>query len=145
MTTSLKFGLSISKFTGWLSGSCVLFRAKKGTLVSHFMGQYVSLLDKGKKDRGCAHGQCNFLCKLRRLPVTNPTIKLMCPAVRPSICQSTFWFPDSNSKMLSQINLKLNGLIGHHQDLVAFEIGVGVFGRLGVHSHPKYFGFQTLT
>ena len=62
-----------------------------------------------------------FLCVfwgvlfLGGLRVTNPPIRLMCPtSVRPSVCPSTFSFPDSNSKTLCPIEFKLDREIDHH-------------------------------
>ena len=48
------------------------------------------------------------------LRVTNPPIGLMCP---PSVCPSVrplLWFPDSNSKTVCPIEVKLGREIDHH-------------------------------
>ena len=57
----------------------------------------------------------SVLILLGGLHVTNPPIRLMCPtSVCPSVCPSTFLFPDSNSKMLCPIEFKLDREIDHH-------------------------------
>ena len=98
-------------------------------LVGHFSGQYVSLLENGRKTRALHLLSINFyLNKLKGgLHVTNLTIRWICPAVHPSVCPSTFWHLDSNSKILCPVNLKLNRVIRHNQGLLAFEIGVPPF------------------
>ena len=51
---------------------------------------------------------------------------------------STFWFPDSNSKMIPLIDLKFNRMVGHYLFKVAIEIGVSQSMRL-------LFDFWTVT
>ena len=53
-----------------------------------------------------------------------------------------FLFLGSNWKILFPINLKLNRVTGHHQGLVAFEVGVGLISSyVLVLKTPEIFWF----
>ena len=96
------------------------------SLLKHYLELYIS--DTALKvsqtlycfTTSISHGVKNYFSRLwgtgisdvifRRIAVTNPPIRLMCPM---SVCPH-FLFPDSNSKRVCPIEFKLDRDIDHH-------------------------------
>ena len=57
---------------------------------------------------------------------------LLC--VRPSVHQSTFWFPGCNSTTPYPIDVKFNMVVDHDMTLIPFNIGIRV-GQWNYHPH----------